>query len=85
MAKKIIVISGAHAGYRRAGVKLNQGRNEFDESWFSAQQLAQLKADEKLSVSEVEDKPDSSTDTSGKLDANPSPTGVTGKSKAKAE
>lgn len=77
MAKKILIVSSAPSGYRRALLKLLQGRNEFDADVISPEQLKQLEADPKLCVSEIEVKPDSSANSSGRMDANPSPTLVT--------
>lgn len=76
MAKKIIILSSAFTGYRRAQVRLNQGTNEFPAAQFNETQLAQLKADPKLSVSEIEDKADSSADTQGNVDSDASSNAV---------
>lgn len=86
MAKSIQILCSAPTGYRRGGVKLNNGVNQFAADKFNQTQMQQLKADPQLSVSEIEDKPDSSANTSGSVDANPSPAAVTAKpKKASAE
>lgn len=72
MAKKIIIVSGAHTGYRRAGIKLRQGVNEYPPGALTQVQLAHLRQDPKLNVSEAEDKTDSGSKTQGQLDNNPS-------------
>ncbi len=52
-SKSILVKNAAHTGYRRAGVAFKQGENSFLETAFTESQLAQLKADPRLSVSFV--------------------------------
>ncbi len=52
-SKSILVKNAAHTGYRRAGVAFKQGENSFPETAFTESQLAQLKADARLSVSFV--------------------------------
>lgn len=52
MAEILVVINGGHAGYRRAGLAFRAGRNEFDPSVLSADQLAQLHADPGLVVTQ---------------------------------
>jgi len=53
MAEKIVVINGAHAGYRRAGLSLAAGRNELVAAAVSATQLEMLKADPRLTLVEA--------------------------------
>ena len=55
MAKTIVVINGAHAGYRRAGLSLAAGRNELDAATVSAAQLEMFKADPKLTTVEADE------------------------------
>ncbi len=57
MPKKIAVISAAHPGYRRAGLELAQGKNEFDADALTDAQLAALKADPRLTVMDLADEP----------------------------
>ena len=53
MAEKIVVINGARAGYRRAGLSLAVGRNELFAADVSAAQLEMLKADPRLALVEA--------------------------------
>jgi len=48
--KRIVVISAAHNGYRRAGVALVQGKNTFETDQFNDAQLAMLESDPRLEV-----------------------------------
>ena len=77
MAKSIQILCSAPTGYRRGGVKLNNGINKFAADKFNQTQMQRLKTDPQLCVSEIEDKPGSGSNTSGRVDANPSPTLVT--------
>ncbi|MER2490692.1 HI1506-related protein [Catenovulum sediminis] len=84
MAKRLQILCSAPTGYRRGGVKLNNGVNQIAADKFTQTQMQQLKADPKLSVSEIEDKADSSADSSGNVDGDTSSSRVTRKSKATA-
>ena len=50
MAEQILIISAAHPGYRRGGVALEQGANQFDRDQFSDEQLSQLENDPRLTL-----------------------------------
>lgn len=50
----IIVISAASSNYRRGGVALEQGRNEFPADTFTGEQLQQLLDDPRLTVMQAE-------------------------------
>lgn len=73
MSETIVVISSAHAGYRRGGVELEQGPNVFDTGDFTKAQLEQLRTDPRLTIAEGDagetasaDSPDA---TQGAVDA----------------
>lgn len=58
MAKSILIISRAAAGFRRAGVEHPPGKAEYPASEFTADQMARLQAEPLLDVIEIgEDDP----------------------------
>lgn len=50
MAKQVVIRSSAHDGYRRAGLALARGHNEFPLASLSREQLETLKGDPRLAV-----------------------------------
>ncbi|MDO6542815.1 HI1506-related protein [Photobacterium sanguinicancri] len=51
IAKKLVVQSLAHGGYRRAGMAFNTGENVLEPNTITCSQLAMLEADPRLAVS----------------------------------
>ncbi|WP_072669498.1 HI1506-related protein [Vibrio injensis] len=64
----IIVKNAAHAGYRRAGLALQEGENRFDKANITDAQLAQLKADPRLAVIVEQSQASASGHASGAVD-----------------
>ncbi|EOX3330233.1 HI1506-related protein [Vibrio cholerae] len=65
--QKILVISAAHDGYRRAGVAFKNGENLLPASQFTETQLAQIQADPHLRY-ELHQEGVDSGDASGAVD-----------------
>lgn len=64
----IIVKNAAHAGYRRAGLALQEGENRFEKANITDAQLAQLKADPRLAVIVEQSQASASGHASGAVD-----------------
>ncbi len=64
----IIVKNAAHAGYRRAGLALQEGENRFEKANITDAQLAQLKADPRLAVIVEQSQASASSHASGTVD-----------------
>ncbi|MCE7638384.1 HI1506-related protein [Vibrio fluvialis] len=72
----IIVKNAAHAGYRRAGLALQEGENRFDKAKVTDAQLAQLKADPRLAVTVETGETAQAGDSSGALVGSNQPTSL---------
>ncbi|MDO6497329.1 HI1506-related protein [Photobacterium sanguinicancri] len=79
IAQSIVVACSAHTGYRRAGLEFANGKNIIQADAITETQLAQLKADHRLAVSDAtEQNPSvSQPHTTGPLDDAKLPDAVT--------
>ena len=67
-ADRIFIINRAHEGYRRAGVAFQKGVNELSAGLFTADQLAAIEADPRLSIGSIDPKTDPAKVAPGTLD-----------------